>query len=135
MNAATRFIVNSAAVRRYAANHGAQAPEKGTLDRLQVAAAYAGIAYEAGEEGRDLTDALPIFAKLPDGKGLAIDLDRVRQTAGDGQLTAAGLEALDITARICRTAYDAGRSGKPISAAIPFFVDMKAHTVEGVYKQ
>ena len=135
MNAETIFLVSDAAVRRYAANHGEKAPERGVIDLLQIAAAYAAIAYEAGEEGRDLTDALPIFAKLPDGKRLAIDLDRVRQTAGDGQLTVAGLEALDITARICRTAFDAGRSGKPISAAIPFFVDMKAHTIEGVYKQ
>ena len=81
-----RFTVDADAFRRTAAGYGFPEPGSAQLSRLQTAAAYAGIAYEAGEAGEDLRHALPIFERLPGAKRYTINLDAIRATVGDHQL-------------------------------------------------
>ena len=130
-----RFTVDADAFRRTAAGYGFPEPGSAQLSRLQTAAAYAGIAYEAGEAGEDLRHALPIFERLPGAKRYTINLDAIRATVGDGQLTPAALDALDFAAAYAQIAHDAGRAGESITERLPWIIDGRDAEADALPKQ
>lgn len=121
ISADKRFTVDKRAARSYAAQNGSPEPTARDLERLTIAAAYAGIAYEAGLAGRTLSEALPIFRRISSRAQLSADLDAIRERMGDGTLTTAALDTISSAAVFAEAAYRAGCDGAPIEDRIPFF--------------
>ena len=130
-----RFTVDAAALQRAAAGCGYPAPGSTQLDRLQMAAAYAGIAYEAGEAGEDLNVVLPIFDRAPGSKRYSVNLDTLRAAVGDGQLTPAAIDALDFAAAYAQIAHEAGRAGESITDRLPWILDGRDVEADTLPKQ